>query len=40
MVLHNLGRNRLGFASLYYVADVSIAARAACARLDDLPGCS
>lgn len=40
MVFHNLGRNRLGFASLYYVTDVSIAAQAACARLDDLPGCS
>lgn len=40
MVFHNLGRNRLGFASLYYVTDVTIAARAACARLDDLPGCS
>jgi hypothetical protein len=40
MVLHNLGRNRLGFASLYYVTDVGIAAAAACARLDDLPGCS
>jgi hypothetical protein len=40
MVLHNLGRNRLGFASLYYVADVGIARRAACALLDDLPGCS
>lgn len=39
MVFHNLGRNRLGFASLYYVVDVSIAAQAACARLDDLPGC-
>jgi hypothetical protein len=40
MVLHNLGRNRLGFASLYYVADVGIASRAACAMLDDLPGCT
>jgi hypothetical protein len=40
MVLHNLGRNRLGFASLYYVADVGIASRAACALLEDLPGCT
>jgi hypothetical protein len=40
MVLHNLGRNQLGFASLYYVTDVAIATQAACARLDDLPGCS
>jgi len=39
MVLHNLGRNRLGFDSLYYVTDVGIATRAACARQDDLPGC-
>jgi hypothetical protein len=39
MIMHNLGRNRLGFASLYYVTDVSIATQAACARLDDLPGC-
>ena len=40
MVYHNLGRSRLGFASLYYVTDVTIATEAACARLDDLPGCS
>jgi hypothetical protein len=40
MVFHNLGRNQLGFASLYYVTDVDIATRAACAALDDLPGCS
>ena len=39
MVFHNLGRRRFGFASLYYVTDVSIAAEAACARLEDLPGC-
>jgi hypothetical protein len=39
MIFHNLGRNRLGFASLYYATDVSIAREAACARLDDLPGC-
>ncbi|MFU8815062.1 MAG: transglycosylase SLT domain-containing protein [Pseudomonadales bacterium] len=40
MVYHNLGRNRLGFASLYYVTDVSLATTAVCARLDDLPGCA
>lgn len=39
MVYHNLGRSRFGFASLYYVTDVSLATEAACARLDDLPGC-
>lgn len=39
MVFHNLGRNQLGFASLYYVTDVGIAIEAACAALDDLPGC-
>lgn len=39
LVFHNLGRRRLGFASLYYVTDVSIASDAACARLEDLAGC-
>ena len=39
MVFHNLGRNQLGFASLYYVTDVAIATRAACETLDDLAGC-
>jgi hypothetical protein len=39
IVFHNLGRMQLGFASLYYVTDVGIATRAACARLADLPGC-
>lgn len=39
LVFHNLGRHGLAFASLYYVTDVSIATEAACARLDDLPGC-
>jgi hypothetical protein len=39
MIFHNLGRNRLGFASLYYVTDVSIAMEAACARLEALAGC-
>lgn len=39
MVFHNLGRNQLGFASLYYVTDVGIAIETACAALDSLPGC-
>ncbi len=39
LVFHNLGRNRLGFASLYYVTDVSIATEAACAAVKDLEGC-
>lgn len=39
MIFHNLGRSSLGFASLYYVTDVSLATEAACAALDDLPGC-
>jgi hypothetical protein len=40
MVFHNLGRRGFGFASLYYVTDVSIAAVEVCRRVDDLPGCS
>jgi len=40
MVFHNLGREQLGFAALYYVADVALATEAACERLDDLPGCA
>ncbi len=39
MVFHNLGRRGFGFASLYYVTDVSIAAEEACRRLEDLDGC-
>lgn len=39
MVFHNLGRNYLGTASMYYLVDVSIATRAACASLDELAGC-
>lgn len=30
MIFHNLGRNRLGLASLYYVADVELATEALC----------
>lgn len=32
MVFHNLGRNRLGFASLYYTADIRIAQQLLAAR--------
>jgi hypothetical protein len=39
MIYHNLGRNQLGFASLYYVTDVGIATQAACRAIEDLPGC-
>lgn len=40
MVYHNLGREQLGFAALYYVADVAVATEAVCQRIADLPGCS
>ncbi len=30
MIFHNLGRDRLGIASLYYVADVQVATDALC----------
>jgi hypothetical protein len=39
MVFHNLGREQLGFAALYYVADVALATQAACEKVNDLPGC-
>ena len=39
MIYHNLGREQLGFAALYYVVDVSIAIEAACERVDSLSGC-
>lgn len=39
MVFHNLGRREFGFASLYYVTDVSIAAEEVCRRVDQLGGC-
>ncbi len=39
MIFHNLGREELGFATLYYVADVSIAAAEICGQVSDLPGC-
>lgn len=39
MIFHNMGRNQLGFASLYYVIDVSIATNTACAALTELTGC-
>jgi hypothetical protein len=40
MIYHNLGREQLGFAALYYVVDVSIAIEAACERVQGLSGCS
>lgn len=39
MVFHNLGRDRWGFASLYYVTDVGIARDVACRAVTDMPGC-
>lgn len=39
MVFHNLGRRGFGFASLYYVTDVSIAAAEVCRRVGDMEGC-
>ncbi len=39
MVFHNLGRRGFGFASLYYVTDVRIAAEEACRRVENLEGC-
>ncbi|MFY0664879.1 MAG: hypothetical protein JXQ97_09635 [Natronospirillum sp.] len=39
MIYHNLGRDQFGFASLYYVTDVSIAKEFACAAVTDLAGC-
>ncbi len=40
MIFHNLGRDRWGFASLYYVTDVGIAVQEACAAAVHLPGCA
>ncbi len=40
MVFHNLGRQQIGFAALYYVADVAVASAAACKQINSLPGCS
>jgi hypothetical protein len=41
MIFHNLGRDRFGLASLYYVADVQLATEALCrtARLADTAFC-
>ncbi len=39
MVFHNLGRNKLGFNSLYYVTDVGIATELICKEYSQLPGC-
>lgn len=40
MVFHNLGRRGFGFASLYYVTDVSIAAEEVCRQVEVLGGCA
>ncbi len=40
LVFHNLGREQLGFASLYYMADVAVASELACQRQPRMPGCS
>lgn len=40
MVFHNLGRDRWGFASLYYVTDVGIAVQHVCSAVAAMPGCS
>lgn len=39
MIYHNLGRNQLSFASLYYVVDVAVATEEACKAIGDIPGC-
>lgn len=39
LIFHNMGRNSLGFASLYYAVDVGIARRRACEVVEDLLGC-
>jgi hypothetical protein len=40
LVFHNLGREQLGFASLYYVVDIAVATEYACKIKPDIPGCS
>ncbi|MGB3623499.1 MAG: transglycosylase SLT domain-containing protein [Ketobacter sp.] len=39
LVFHNLGREQLGFASLYYLADVAVATELACKTKPTIPGC-
>lgn len=39
LIFHNMGRNSLGFASLYYAVDVGIAQRRACDVVEGLLGC-
>ena len=39
LIYHNLGREQLGFASLYYVADVAVATDMACEIEPQMPGC-
>lgn len=40
LVFHNLGREQLGFASLYYLADVAVATEFACQNRKSIPGCT
>ena len=40
LVFHNLGREQLGFASLYYVADIDVATERVCTIEADIPGCN
>lgn len=39
MIFHNLGRNELSFASLYYVVDVAVATEEVCNTIENLAGC-
>ena len=39
IIYHNLGRNQLGFASLYYLADNQVAKNLVCRETKNLPGC-
>lgn len=40
IIFHNLGRQQLAFASLYYVVDVAIATELVCNNIKHLPGCA
>ena len=39
MIFHNLGRNELSFASLFYVVDVAVATEEACKVIENMAGC-
>lgn len=39
LIFHHLGHDQIGFASLYYVADVVIAKQEICHHIERLPGC-